>query len=171
MFPPTRWLAGYCRQWLVADLIAGITLSAYAIPVSLAYAGLAGLPPQVGLYGYLLGGLGYAFFGSSLLYFNVESVLATVLERLRGEGPGVRLVVCDLSTSPYVDLAGARMLRDLSQELAKDGVGLRITDARSTTRDLLREEGLESTTGPIDRFTSVADVVDAFGQEPARGTP
>ena len=45
--------------------MAGITLAAYAIPVSLAYAGLAGLPPQVGIYGYLLGGLGYALFGSS----------------------------------------------------------------------------------------------------------
>jgi MFS superfamily sulfate permease-like transporter len=42
-----------------------VTLAAYAIPVSLAYAGLAGLPPQVGIYGYLLGGLGYALFGSS----------------------------------------------------------------------------------------------------------
>ena len=40
-------------------------MAAYAIPVSLAYAGLAGLPPQVGIYGYLLGGLGYALFGSS----------------------------------------------------------------------------------------------------------
>ena len=45
--------------------VAGITLAAYAIPVSLAYAGLAGLPPQVGIYGYLLGGIGYALFGSS----------------------------------------------------------------------------------------------------------
>jgi MFS superfamily sulfate permease-like transporter len=45
--------------------VAGITLAAYAIPVSLAYAALAGLPPQVGIYGYLLGGLGYALFGSS----------------------------------------------------------------------------------------------------------
>jgi len=47
------------------DLFAGITLAAYAIPVALAYATLAGLPPQVGVYGYLLGGLGYALFGSS----------------------------------------------------------------------------------------------------------
>jgi len=33
--------------------------------LSLAYAGLAGLPPQVGIYGYMLGGLGYALLGSS----------------------------------------------------------------------------------------------------------
>jgi sulfate permease, SulP family len=45
--------------------LAGATLAAYAIPVSLAYAALAGLPPQAGIYGYLLGGLGYALLGSS----------------------------------------------------------------------------------------------------------
>src|ERR1044071_10323602 len=64
-FPPARWLADYRAAWLTSDVIAGVTLAAYAIPVSLAYAGLAGLPPQVGLYGYLLGGLGYALLGSS----------------------------------------------------------------------------------------------------------
>jgi SulP family sulfate permease len=64
-FPPVRWLAAYRREWLSSDAIAGVTLAAYAIPVSLAYAALAGLPPQVGIYGYLLGGLGYALLGSS----------------------------------------------------------------------------------------------------------
>jgi sulfate permease, SulP family len=60
-----RWLADYRVEWLASDAIAGATLAAYAIPVSLAYAGLAGLPPQAGIYGYLLGGLGYALLGSS----------------------------------------------------------------------------------------------------------
>ncbi len=64
-FPPARWLAEYRAAWLPGDIVAGVTLAAYAIPVSLAYASLAGLPPQVGIYGYLLGGLGYALFGSS----------------------------------------------------------------------------------------------------------
>jgi sulfate permease, SulP family len=64
-FPPAHWLAEYRAAWLPGDIVAGVTLAAYAIPVSLAYAGLAGLPPQVGIYGYLLGGLGYALFGSS----------------------------------------------------------------------------------------------------------
>jgi len=63
--PPLRWLGEYQADWLTGDLIAGVTLAAYAIPVSLAYAGLAGLPPQVGIYGYMLGGLGYALLGSS----------------------------------------------------------------------------------------------------------
>ncbi|MHC6152935.1 SulP family inorganic anion transporter [Bradyrhizobium elkanii] len=64
-FPPANWLADYRASWLGADAIAGVTLAAYAIPVSLAYAGLAGLPPQIGVYGYLLGGVGYALLGSS----------------------------------------------------------------------------------------------------------
>jgi high affinity sulfate transporter 1 len=65
LLPPIIWLSGYRAAWLPNDFIAGVTLAAYAIPVSLAYATLAGLPPQVGVYGYLLGGLGYALLGSS----------------------------------------------------------------------------------------------------------
>jgi sulfate permease, SulP family len=65
LLPPLDWLAEYRPSWLRPDAIAGVTLAAYAIPVSLAYAGLAGLPPQVGIYGYMLGGLGYALLGSS----------------------------------------------------------------------------------------------------------
>jgi len=63
--PTAQWFPDYRPGWLGPDLVAGVTLAAYAIPVSLAYAGLAGLPPQVGIYGYMLGGVGYALFGSS----------------------------------------------------------------------------------------------------------
>ena len=63
--PSLRWLSDYRAKWLADDMVAGVTLAAYAIPVSLAYASLAGLPPQAGVYGYLLGGLGYALLGSS----------------------------------------------------------------------------------------------------------
>ena len=63
--PPARWLLEYRADWLPHDAVAGVTLAAYAIPVALAYAALAGLPPQAGVYGYLLGGLGYALLGSS----------------------------------------------------------------------------------------------------------
>jgi high affinity sulfate transporter 1 len=63
--PPAQWLPQYRAEHLASDIVAGITLAAYAIPVSLAYATLAGLPPEVGIYGYLLGGLGYALLGSS----------------------------------------------------------------------------------------------------------
>ena len=60
-----RTFPRYERAWLGSDLVAGVTLAAYAVPVSLAYATLAGLRPEMGLYCYLLAGLGYAIFGSS----------------------------------------------------------------------------------------------------------
>jgi high affinity sulfate transporter 1 len=104
---------------------------------------------------------------SSLLYFNVENVVRTVLDHLRVDEPRARLVLCDLSTSPYVDLAGVRMLESLHDELAKQHVALRLTEAHAATRDLLRAEGLESRVGDIDRFTSVADVVEDFQKEAA----
>jgi sulfate permease, SulP family len=63
--PITEWLPQYQRSWLRPDFVAGVTLAAYAVPVSLAYAALAGLPSQAGLYCYLLGGLAYAVFGTS----------------------------------------------------------------------------------------------------------
>ncbi len=65
VFPPAQWLPGYQAAWLRNDAAAGITLAAYAIPVSLAYATLAGLPPQHGIYCYLVAGIAYALFGSS----------------------------------------------------------------------------------------------------------
>jgi len=60
-----EWLHSYQRSYLRPDLVAGLSLAAYAIPVSMAYASLAGLPPESGLYCYLLGGVAYALFGSS----------------------------------------------------------------------------------------------------------
>ena len=89
LFPPASWLANYRLAWLPSDAIAGITLAAYAIPVSLAYAGLAGLPPQVGIYGYLLGGVGYAFLGSSRqLAIGPTSAISLMIAGTVGEMAG-----------------------------------------------------------------------------------
>ncbi len=63
--PVIAWLPQYQRSWLRPDMVAGLTLAAYAVPVSVAYASLAGLPPQAGLYCYLVGGIAYAAFGTS----------------------------------------------------------------------------------------------------------
>src|SRR6188508_3594329 len=89
IFPPLAWLAEYELSWLRHDAIAGVTLAAYAIPVSLAYAGLAGLPPQVGIYGYLLGGIGYAFLGSSRqLAIGPTSAISLMIAATVGEMAG-----------------------------------------------------------------------------------
>ena len=60
------WLRQYQRPWLSGDLTAGLIVTVMLIPQSLAYAMLAGLPPQIGLYASILPLLAYAFFGSSM---------------------------------------------------------------------------------------------------------
>jgi SulP family sulfate permease len=106
---------------------------------------------------------------SSLLYFNVDHVLREILRHVDVRGSALRLVVLDLSTSPYVDLAGARMLTKLCDTLAARGATLRLTDAHANVREVLREEGLETRTGAITRWTSVADVLQAFERSAAAG--
>ena len=80
---------------------------------------------------------------ASLLYVNAEHVSQMVQQHLKGHRQAdIRMVVCDLSASPYTDLAGSRMLRLLHAELTASGIALRIVGARGRVRDLLRAEGL-----------------------------
>lgn len=60
------WLRSYKRSWLPGDLTAGLIVTVLLIPQSLAYAMLAGLPPQAGLYASILPLLAYAAFGTSM---------------------------------------------------------------------------------------------------------
>ena len=59
------WSRGYHGDWLKPDIIAGLTAAAVVIPQALAYATVAGLPVQVGLYTAFLPMLIYAWLGSS----------------------------------------------------------------------------------------------------------
>ena len=65
--PIIKWLPEYQRSWLRGDLIAGATVWAVLIPTALAYSGLVGVDPVVGLYTVPLALLGYALFGGSRL--------------------------------------------------------------------------------------------------------
>jgi MFS superfamily sulfate permease-like transporter len=102
----------------------------------------------------------------SLVYFNADHVLQTVLQRMDGE-PGLRRVVFDLSNTPYVDVEGARMLRRLHDELAAKDVGFRLVGAHGQVRDRLRFEKLEEWVGPINRHVSLGEAVGV----PPVGTP
>jgi high affinity sulfate transporter 1 len=95
---------------------------------------------------------------ASLVYFNVDHVLETVLRRVASE-PGVRRVVYDLSNTPYVDIAGARMLRRLHDDLAGQGIELRVVGAHAEVRDRLRFEKLQEWVGPINRHVSLHEAV------------
>lgn len=63
--PILKWLPRYDRSWLRADIIAGLTLWGLVVPEAMAYAGIAGLPPQAGLYTLLAALLLYAILGTS----------------------------------------------------------------------------------------------------------
>jgi len=57
------------------------------------------------------------------------------------------------------------MFLDLHAELAKRGVNLRLVEARASVRDLLRLEGAEERVGTINRFATIADVIEDFQKE------
>ena len=66
ILPIVGWLGSYDRaRWLRPDVLAGLTVAAFSVPESMAYASLAGLAPEHGLYASLLALLVYAVFGTS----------------------------------------------------------------------------------------------------------
>ncbi len=77
LLPARDWLAHYSRAWLSADLVAGMTASAVILPQAMAYASLAGLPVEQGLYTALLMLPLYALLGTSrVLSVTVTSPIA-----------------------------------------------------------------------------------------------
>lgn len=106
---------------------------------------------------------------AGIVYFNADHVIDTVLARVGSLRPPPRLVIFDLSTSANIDVAGARMFQALQRELEKQGIALRLVEARSSVRDMLRLEGVEEKVERIDRFTTLADAIDSFNKP--RQTP
>ena len=64
-FPAWEWMRKYQSHYLLGDMTAGIIVTSLLIPQSMAYALLAGLPPQVGLYASIIPAIAYPLFGSS----------------------------------------------------------------------------------------------------------
>ncbi len=103
-----------------------------------------------------------------LLYFNVEAIKANVLEAIHRESTAIRLAVCDLSTSPYIDAAGARMLQQLEEELERKGIQLKVAEAHAEVREILRATGISESLGGVSRHTSLADIVEDFERDTKR---
>jgi sulfate permease, SulP family len=99
---------------------------------------------------------------ASLLYFNVDHVRDTIRERANTESTPPKLVIIDLSAAPLVDLQSAHTLAGLADDLRASGIKVQVVEARSAVRERLRNEGLDERLGGIDRYKSVADVVESF---------
>jgi sulfate permease, SulP family len=77
--PILSWLPKYQRTWLRTDLIAGLTVVALLIPEGMAYAQIAGVPPQTAFYAAPIGLLAFAIFGTSRqLVVAVSAIIATM---------------------------------------------------------------------------------------------
>ena len=81
---------------------------------------------------------------ASLLYLNAEYVQANILAQIKMEGAqAIGNVVCDLSTSPSMDLAGARRQAELYDTLRGRGIALTVTNPDGRVRNLSRAEGFD----------------------------
>jgi MFS superfamily sulfate permease-like transporter len=74
------------------------------------------------------------------------------------------MIICDLSASPHVDLAGSRMLHELHRELVDRGIALRIVEARGRVRDLLRADGLDEKVGGLHRTITINGLLGGIAQ-------
>ena len=90
--PIAAWLPRYDRSWLRWDVVAGLTVWAIVVPESIAYAVIAGVPVEYGLYAVPLALLGYVVFGGCRQLFvgpsaTVASVSAVALGDAAGSSP------------------------------------------------------------------------------------
>ena len=104
---------------------------------------------------------------SLLVYFNIDNVCDVILSRVRGEPTPPKLVVLDLSAAARVDMQSAHMLAGMADELTAQDIQFHAVEPRSSVRERLRHEHVDSKLGGIDRFTTVADVIDHFLGESA----
>jgi MFS superfamily sulfate permease-like transporter len=99
---------------------------------------------------------------SLLVYFNIDNVCDVILSRVRGEPTPPKLVVLDLSAAARVDMQSAHMLAGIADELTAQGIQFHAVEPRSSVRERLRHERVDGKLGGINRFTTVADVIDHF---------
>jgi MFS superfamily sulfate permease-like transporter len=99
---------------------------------------------------------------SALVYFNVDNVCEAILSRVRVEATPPKVVVLDLSAAPIVDMQSAHTLASMADELGAIGIRFQAVEPRSSVRDRFRHEGVDGKLGGVNRFTSVADVIDHF---------
>ena len=114
--PALGWIRAYTAQNVRVDLIAGLSLAAFVIPESLAYASLAQLPPVTGLYCYLVAGIAYALFGTSRQLAvgptsSLAIVLATSVVSL-ADGDVARAMRCEARTLDDIRALGGNDIAD-----------------------------------------------------------
>lgn len=97
---------------------------------------------------------------ASILYFNADNIKNGLWDIIRESETELKTVIWDLSTSPFVDISGARLIKSLYLDLKARGISFKIADAHADVRDILRHEEIEHLLGHISRKVSVDDLVN-----------
>ncbi len=99
---------------------------------------------------------------SSIIYFNTSHIHEHIRQIVDHYEGSLRMVIMDLSSSNYVDMAGARFLIELEDELEKKKIAFKVVEALGSVRDMLRAEGMEQEIGHISRKVDLEEVVEAY---------
>ncbi len=97
---------------------------------------------------------------SSIFYFNAQFVRDEILTKIEESVSPVKVLILDMSSSPWVDVSGSKMLVDLNKTLQKRYIQLKIVEAVANVRDILRKQGMEKAIGHLSRKIILHDVVD-----------
>ncbi len=126
--PITQWLPRYRRTFLGADLLAGLAVWAVLVPQAVAYAAIAGAPPEAGLFAALAAGVAYAVFGtcreldvgpSSTIAITAAATLAAVAAKFPARDYVTLLAALAVLTGVVLLVAGLLRLGFVSEFLAR----------------------------------------------------
>jgi anti-anti-sigma factor len=98
---------------------------------------------------------------ASIMYFNAESILADISRNLE-KHKDTKMLVLDLSSAPFVDVSGSKMLVDLANKLKRNNIALKIAEPLAEVREILRKQHMEDVIGHVSRSDSVDALVSHF---------
>jgi high affinity sulfate transporter 1 len=126
--PITQWLPRYEREFLSGDLLAALAVWAVLVPQAVAYAALAGAPPEAGLAAALAAGIAYAVLGtcreldvgpSSTVAITAAAILLPVTREFPEQPYTTLLAALAVLTGAVLVVAGLLRLRFVSEFLAR----------------------------------------------------
>jgi SulP family sulfate permease len=106
-----------------------------------------------------------------IFYANTEGVKTLLLSNVDTAETPVKLVVLDLASTPYLDLAAIDMLSQTNEELHDRGAVLRVAAATGSVRDALRRTGVADQLGPYGLGDTISQVIDDWHTHPPELDP
>ena len=173
-------LRGYRTSWLRTDVVAGLTLAAVAIPETMGYTSIAGVPVVTGLYtvskptytsakpgAQSAPGLLVFRYDADLFYANANQFSDDVQQLVVGAPDPVRWLVLDCTSIPDVDYSAGAALDGLITFVHNHGAVFALAAPDPDLRAVLAKLGVLKMLNVDHIFDSVDDAVAAFRSEPA----